>query len=67
MSVRDNRQTWLMVCPGVSSTSSSTVLPTLITSPRASPRFTPPMRFAPRACAITLAPVAATTPALPAV
>ncbi len=36
-SVRDSRQTWHMVWPGVSSTSSSTVLPTFTTSPAFSP------------------------------
>ena len=48
-------------------TSSSTVLPTLITSPALTPRSMPAMRVPRVVCAITLAPVAATTAALPPV
>ncbi len=58
---------WHIVWPGVSMHSSSTVLPTLITSPALTPRSTPGMRAPARWWAITLAPVAATTAALPPV
>ena len=43
-SVWASRQMWHIVWPGVSMHSSSTVLPTLITSPALTPRSTPGMR-----------------------
>jgi hypothetical protein len=67
LSVWERRQMWHIVWPGVSRHSSSTVLPTLITSPALTPRSTPAMREPDWWCAITLAPVAATTAALPPV
>jgi len=44
VSVCERRQMWHMVWPGVSMHSSSTVLPTLMTSPALTPRSTPAMR-----------------------
>jgi hypothetical protein len=61
------RQMWHIVWPGVSMHSSSTVFPTLITSPAFTPRSTPAMRDPARWCAITFAFVAETTAALPPV
>ena len=66
-SVCERRQMWHMVWPGVSRHSSSTVLPTLITSPALTPRSMPAILPPALWCAITLAPVAATMAALPPV
>ena len=63
VSVRERRHTWLIVCPGVSRDSSSTVRPIRITSPAPSPRSTP--GTAAPAWARILAPVAATIASLP--
>ena len=64
-SVWDNRQTWLMVCPGVSRTSSSTVLPTVIVSPALKPRSMPGILSFAFSWASSEAPVAAITARLP--
>jgi hypothetical protein len=66
-SVCERRQMWHIVCPGVSMHSSSTRLPTLMMSPAFTPRSTPAMRAPARWWAISFAPVAAMTAALPPV
>ena len=63
VSVRERRHTWLIVCPGVSRDSSSTVRPIRITSPAPSPRSMP--ETAALAWARIFAPVAATIASFP--